>query len=101
MGHIAALMEAEPMGLQFGLVQGPELSGGFEIMRTRDRATLAMNPFAADANPSGAPGVAMITAADEAISAHQRVAEAHWREALKGAAAAAEVRAMIETARPR
>ncbi len=99
--HIAALMEAEPMGLQFGLVQAPELTGGFEIMRTRDRAALAMNPFRPDSNPSGAPGVAMITAADEAISAHQRIAESHWREATKGAAAAADVRAMIEAARLR
>ncbi len=100
-GHIAALIEAEPMGLQFGLVPAADLNGGFEIMRTRDRATMAMNPFRPDANPSGTAGVAMITAADEAISAHQRVAEAQWREATKGAAAAAEVRAMIEAMRVR
>jgi len=99
--HIAALMDAEPMGLQFGLVQAIELNGGFEILRARDRATLAMNPFRADASPFGAPGVAMITAADEAIAAHQRVAETQWREATKGAAAAAEVHRMIEAARGR
>jgi len=99
--HIAALMEAEPMGLQFGLVQATDLNGGFEILRARDRATLAMNPFHSDASPFGAPGVAMITAADEAIAAHQRVAETQWREAAKGAAAAAEVRRLIEAARLR
>ena len=99
--HIAALMEAEPMGLQFGLVGATDLNGGFEILRARDRATLAMNPFHADASPFGAPGVAMITAADEAIAAHQRVAETQWREATKGAAAAVEVRRLIEAARPR
>jgi hypothetical protein len=37
----------------------------------------------------------MITGADEAIAAHQRVAEAQWREALKGAAAAARVRQLV------
>ncbi len=42
-----------------------------------------------------ASGVAMITGADEAIAAHQRVAEAQWREALKGAVAAARVRQII------
>ena len=31
---------------------------------------------------------AMITGADEAIAAHQRVAEASWREAIKGPAGA-------------
>ena len=40
-------------------------------------------------------GVAIITAADEAVAAHQRVAEAAWRDALKGAAAAARVRELI------
>jgi len=99
--HIAALMEAEPMGLQFGLVQATDLNGGFEILRARDRATLAMNPFHSDASPFGAPGVAMITAADEAIAAHQRVAETQWREAAKGAVAATEVRRLIEAARLR
>jgi transcriptional regulator with XRE-family HTH domain len=99
--NIANLMEAEPMGLQFGLVQAADLNGGFEILRSRDRASLAMNPFLPDASPFGAPGVAMITAADEAIAAHQRVAETQWREASKGAAAAAEVRRLIESTRPR
>ncbi len=99
--NIASLMEAEPMGLQFGLVQAADLNGGFEILRSRDRATLAMNPFHPDASPFGAPGVAMITAADEAITAHQRVAETQWREAAKGATAAAEVRRMVEAARAR
>jgi hypothetical protein len=37
----------------------------------------------------------MITVADEAIAAHQRVAEASWREALKGPAGAARLRAMV------
>lgn len=100
-GNIAAMMEAEPMGLQFGLIQVADLNGGFEILRARDRATLAMNPFHADSSPFGAPGVAMITAADEAIAAHQRVAESQWREATKGAAAAAEVRRLVEAGRPR
>jgi hypothetical protein len=37
----------------------------------------------------------MITSADEAIAAHQRVAEATWREALKGPAGAARLRQLI------
>jgi hypothetical protein len=40
----------------------------------------------------------MITAADEAISVHQRVAEAAWRDALKGAAAATRLRELIKLA---
>ena len=95
LSNIAQLMSAEPMGLQFGLLRGTDPNGSFQILRSRERATLAMNPFQADANPSLQGGVSMITNADEAIAAHQRVAEAMWREASKGAAAATELQAML------
>jgi transcriptional regulator with XRE-family HTH domain len=95
MEHIANLMEAEPMGLQFGLLAGGEPSGQFQILRSRDRAMLAINPFRSDTIPHLHSGVAMMTGADEAVAAHQRVAEAMWREAVKGPAAAQEVRQIL------
>ncbi len=93
--NIAALMEAEPMGLQFGLLTSTELTGNFKILRARDRAMLAINPFRPDTVPGTPTGVAMITGADEAIAAHQRVAEGLWKEALKGAAGAAKLREIV------
>jgi hypothetical protein len=98
--HIATLMETEPMGLQFGLLPSGEPNGSFKILRTGDRATLAINPFRPDVHPGAQNGVAMITAADEAVAAHQRVAEACWRQALRGNAAASRIRQLIGTARP-
>ena len=95
MERIAGLMETEPMGLQFGLMAASEPSSGFVILRGRDRATLAVNPFRADSVPACQTGVAMITGADEAVLAHQRVAESMWRDAVRGPAAAAAVRALI------
>lgn len=96
--NIATIMDTEPMGLQFGLLVGAEPSSSFEILRARDRATLAINPFQNDTHPMAQTGVAMITASDEAIVAHQRVAEASWRDALKGPAGAARLRAMLKDA---
>ena len=93
--NIARLMEAEPMGLQFGMLSSGEPSGQFQIVRTRDRAMLAINPFRPDTIPNMQSGVAMITGADEAVAAHQRVAENMWRDAVKGAAAAAELREIL------
>ena len=95
MQHIADFMDAEPMGLQFGLLASPDVSSGFKILRARDRATLAVNPFRADGVPTMQTGVAMITGADEAIAAHQRVAEAMWRDAIKGPAAATRLRELL------
>jgi len=93
--NMAALMEAEPMGLQFGLLTHTEPSTAFKILRSRDRVSLAINPFRPDTHPSAQAGVAMITGADEAIAAHQRVAETTWREALKGPAGAAKLRQLV------
>jgi len=97
MENIASLMESEPMGLQFGLLSAGEPSGQFQILRSRDRAMLAINPFRSDTIPHLQAGVAMITGADEAVAAHQRVAEAMWREATKGPAGAQQLRELIET----
>jgi hypothetical protein len=93
--NIANLMETEPMGLQFGLVNAHEPNSSFIILRARDHAAIAINPFRSDATPAGQTGVAMLTSADEAIAAHQRVAEANWRDAVKGPAGASRLRAML------
>ena len=94
-GHIADMMDAEPMGLQFGLLPDGGSTSEFSIVRSGDRATLAVNAVRADGIPTSQTGVAMITGADEAVAAHQRVAEAVWREALKGKVAANRLREIL------
>jgi transcriptional regulator with XRE-family HTH domain len=96
---VANLMESEPIGLQLGLMAQGEPNGPFTLLRSRDRATLAINSFPCDAPPSLQSGVAMITNAEDAVAAHQRVSELAWREAVKGAAAAERVRALVAAAR--
>ncbi len=93
--RMADIMEAEPMGLQFGLLHTAEPSSRFVVLRSRDRASVAINPFSPDSTAHLPAGVAMVTAADEAVAAHQRVADAQWGEALKGAAGAARVRQIV------
>ncbi len=93
--RIAATMESEPIGLQFGLLSGNEPSASFMVLRARDRATVTINPFRPDGTPYLSTGVATVTGADEAVAAHQRVAESLWRDAMKGPAAAARLRELI------
>ncbi|MBB5689642.1 helix-turn-helix transcriptional regulator [Roseomonas alkaliterrae] len=94
---IAEHMESVPIGLQIGLISGPEPSASFMVMRGRERAHVVGSAFAADAHPTATTGVSFITAADEAVGTHQRVAEAAWRDALKGPEAAARLRALVKT----
>jgi transcriptional regulator with XRE-family HTH domain len=93
--NIANLMEAEPMGLQFGLISSGDPTGQFQILRARDRATLAINSFRSDTIPHLQAGVAMITGADEAVAAHQRVAESMWRDSIKGVPASYKLRELL------
>ena len=92
---MAGLMESVPIGVQIGLLAGPDPAGSFMVLRGRDRANVIGAPFAPDAAPFAAAGVASIIGADDAIAIHQRVAESAWRDALKGADAAARLRALI------
>lgn len=93
--RLAELMESEPIGLQFGLMSGPEPNGPFALLRSRERASLCINPFPTDTPPDAQTGVAMITSAEDALITHQRIAESAWRDAIKGRTAAAEVRRML------
>lgn len=93
--RMADLMESEPIGLQFGLVSGAELNGPFMLLRTPERASLAINPFMTDAAPNAQTGVAMITSAEDAVMTHQRIAEATWRDAVKGPAAGKQIHALL------
>jgi transcriptional regulator with XRE-family HTH domain len=95
---IASMIETAPIGVQIGLASGVEPNGGFMLLRGRERAHVIASPFSADTPPNGGLGVGSITAADEAVAAHQRVAEAAWRDALKGAAAASRVRELAKAA---
>lgn len=98
--QIACLMESEPLGLQFGLLPKGEANGPFTLLRARDRATLALNPFAPDSLPNASTGVAMVTSAEDAIAAHQRAFEQVWPTSLKGVAASRLARDLIMEARP-
>jgi transcriptional regulator with XRE-family HTH domain len=97
---IADQMESVPIGLQLGLLAGVEPAGPFMVLRGRERAHVVGSAFPPDSHPATSSGVAFITSADEAIGTHQRVAEAAWREALKGAEATARVRAILAETAP-
>ena len=98
MSSIATMMENAPIGLQIGIANGAEPSGSFRIIRGRDRAHVVTSPFNLDSLPWVSTGVTAITSADDAIAAHQRVAEGLWRDASKGPEAAARLRALIREA---
>ncbi len=95
---LATLMDAMPLGLQIGLARGPQPAAPFLLLRGRDRAHVITSPLAPELMAQSAIGVSGVTAADEAVVAHQRIAEAVWRDAAKGPEAAERLRALVQEA---
>ncbi|SFI90553.1 helix-turn-helix domain-containing protein [Albimonas pacifica] len=98
LAHFASIIEAEPIGVQIGLVPGTLPHTGFQIFRAGDRKTLSISPFRLGEQPNVSLGVAMITSTQEAVTLHERVVDELWRRALKGKEAAAHMREIIAAA---
>jgi hypothetical protein len=96
--NLTSQIEQGPLGVQIGLLQEPEPHHQALIYRGRDRAHVIGNPFPPDSHPAWSQGVVSITSADDAVAIHQRVAEACWRQAHKGLAAAQRLRLLIAEA---
>lgn len=93
--HFAQIIEAEPIGVQVGLITGTLPHTGFQIFRSGDRKTLSMSPFRLGEQPNIHLGVAMITTNPEAVALHENVVDEMWKVALKGKDAAAYLRELI------
>ena len=93
--HLVALLRNEPIGVQIGIVPDTLPHTGFQIFRQPDRQLLSISPFRLGEQPNVRVGVAMITAAPEALELHQKSVEEMWQRALKSAAAAKFLRDLM------
>ncbi|RXV59885.1 transcriptional regulator [Roseovarius sp. A46] len=93
--HFASLMEAEPIGVQIGLVTGTLPRTGLQVFRSGDRKTLSISPFRLGEQPNIRLGVAMITETQEALRLHETIIDEMWDGALKGDVAARYLRDLI------
>jgi transcriptional regulator with XRE-family HTH domain len=96
--NLAALAEALPIGVQIGILGAQALTTPFEVIRTKQRVHVCTAPFPVEVPPGAALGVAMVTSAEDAVAAHQRVAEQAWTAARKGKDAAEALRALLAAA---
>lgn len=93
--HFAEIIEAEPIGIQIGLVTGTLPHTGFQIFRSGDRKMLSISPFRLGEQPNVRLGVAMITGTEEAVTLHEKVVDEMWQRAIKGKEAANYLRNLI------
>lgn len=94
--HFAKVIEEDAIGVQIGVVTESLPHTHFQIFRMADTKMLTVSPFRLGEQPNIRLGVAMITSASEATALHEKVAGEMWRGAIKGAAAAAHLRGLLE-----
>ncbi|SDU15966.1 helix-turn-helix domain-containing protein [Stappia sp. ES.058] len=92
---ILEMLREEPIGIQIGIVREPVPATSFQIFRQDGRSLVAISPFRLGEQPNIRLGVALITAAQEAMALHEEIARGLWHDALKGKEAAEYLEAMI------
>jgi hypothetical protein len=94
--HFAKVIENQPIGTQIGIATDNLPHTSFHIYRQPDRSFLVLSPFRLGEQPNIHLGVAMITSAPEALSLHRNLVEDVWHRALKGEAATAYLKKLLE-----
>lgn len=93
---VVKLLREQPIGVQIGIVLEAVPATSFQIFRQTDRSILAISPFRLGEQPNVRLGVALITAAPEAVSLHEEISSRLWNQSLKGADAADYVDGLIQ-----
>lgn len=93
--NIIEMLDAEPMGVQIGVLVDSMPGASFQIFRGSARPELAMSPFRLGALANVRFGVATITSAPEAVAQHEAVTEQLWRQSMKGKDAARYLHRML------
>jgi hypothetical protein len=96
--RIATFMEQEPVGIQIGLVEGVMPSQTFQIFRRSEGALVSVSPYRLGELPNILTGVAIVTAAREAVELHEAMFKQLWNRAVRGAAGALLLRKLMKRA---
>lgn len=98
--HLAGLMQAEPLGVQIGLVEDVMPNVTFQLFYAGADVRLAVSPFRLGELPNVRIGVATVTAAREAVLHYEALVEALWARALRGASGARRLAALVRLSGP-
>ncbi|SME97659.1 helix-turn-helix domain-containing protein [Desulfovibrio gilichinskyi] len=96
--NVLDMLEKQPIGVQIGILRDSIPSTSFQIFRQPGSSTLAISPFRLGEFPNVRLGVAMITSAPEALALHEKMVTELWDRSLKGPAAAAFLKKLIQEA---
>lgn len=97
---IADLLIHPPLGVQIGILFDTLPTTGFNLMRRQEGTIVSVSPFRLGPHLNVRKGVAMITAAPQAVKLYGEVARDMWEQAVTGERAAAFIHTQIGCAEP-
>ena len=93
--RIAALMAAEPLNVQIGLVDDAMPASTFQILTGPGPSVLAVSPFRFGELPNVRNGIATVTQSPEAVRLYEDMMTRLWQQAYKGKAGAEYLRQLL------
>jgi len=95
--HLIALIEAEPMGVQIGLIEETLPNITFQLFRSAEQTLLGLSPYRLGGElPNVRSGIAMLTADEQPVRLYEQLSDDLWSRARKGSEAGAALRAVVE-----
>jgi transcriptional regulator with XRE-family HTH domain len=94
--RLAEVFEAQPIGVQIGVIEDVAPAQTFQVFEQSDSAAVTLSPYRLGDHPNISAGIAMVTSAPEAVQLFRRLITQHWEQAHKGEAGARLLRAILE-----
>ncbi|KJK26259.1 DNA-binding protein [Burkholderiaceae bacterium 16] len=95
--RVIELLDAQPIGLQIGIVDGSMPNVTFQVFERPGKAYVATSPFRFGEFPNVSTGIATVTAAPEAVRLYTAMVNDLWQRAYKGRDGAALLRRMLNS----
>jgi transcriptional regulator with XRE-family HTH domain len=93
--RIVELVRAQPTHVHIGLVDDFPAEQTFQVFDKKDKSFVTLSPYRLGDQPNISAGIALVTAAPEAVTMFKDTFQQQWRRAAKGAAAAKQLEDLL------
>ena len=98
--RLAAILAAQPIGVQVGVIEDLSPSQTFQLFEKSGSAAVTLSAYRLGDHPNISAGIAMVTSAPEAVQLFRTTINEQWQKAHKGEAGARMLRAILTRTQP-
>ncbi len=96
MERLVEIFRKQPIGTQIGVVDDFAPEQTFQVFEKNDATFVTLSPYRLGDHPNISAGIAMVTAAPEAVSMFKDIVAEQWERARKGESGASVIEALLE-----